>query len=43
MMTDWDNTVGFWNFSETTLTEQYQGNIANYECFQIVGRFLIVR
>jgi len=42
-MTDEDNAVGFWNFSETTLIEQYQGSTTNYECFQIVGRFLIVR
>jgi len=38
-----DNAIGFWNVSETTIIQQVGDSTVNYECFQIVGRFLIVR
>jgi len=38
-----DSAIGFWNFSETTFIQQVGSSTENMECFQIVGRFLIVR
>jgi hypothetical protein len=35
--------IGFWNFSETTYTLDVKGATVTFECFNIVGRFVIVR
>jgi len=42
-LTSGDGATGFWNVSETTIVQQFASNTVILECFQIVGRFLIVR
>ena len=44
-ITDDEGPSGLWSFSEsgTLFFQQFPNEIAYFECFQIVGRFLIVR
>ena len=42
-LTTGHSTKGFWKFSDTTFIQKIGDSTAIFECFKIVGRFLIIR